>query len=240
MKILVANPNSSENVTNSIMKSLSNVPLHEGTEIIPLTNPKGTHSIDSTFSDYQSSWSYQRAVLEAVKKHDADAVVVGGFGNLGVYGLKEALDIPVLGMSETSMALGSTLGHKFSVLTTLKSFVPAMEDLIKIYEMGPKCASVRAIDMNVQDSVNNREKTLNLLEKEIRKMILEDGCEVIILGSGGLSGYNNTLQERISIPVLDPGQVTLKTAEMMVEMNITHSKLRKFAFPPQNIEDYFV
>lgn len=240
MKILVANPNSSENVTNSIMKSLSNVPLHEGTEIIPLTNPKGTHSIDSTFSDYQSSWSYQRAVLETVKEQDIDAVVVGGFGNLGVYGLKEALDIPVLGMSETSMALGSTLGHKFSVLTTLKSFVPAMEDLIKIYEMGPKCASVRAIDMNVQDSVNNREKTLNLLEKEIRKMILEDGCEVIILGSGGLSGYNNTLQERIGIPVLDPGQVTLKTAEMMVEMNITHSKLRKFAFPPQNIEDYFV
>lgn len=240
MKILVANPNSSENVTNSIMKSLSNVPLHEGTEIISLTNPKGTHSIDSTFSDYQSSWSYQRAVLETVKEQDIDAVVVGGFGNLGVYGLKEALDIPVLGMSETSMALGSTLGHKFSVLTTLNSFVPAMEDLIKVYEMGPKCASVRAIDMNVQDSVNDREKTLRLLEEEIREMILEDSCEVVILGSGGLSGYNETLQERIGIPILDPGQVTLKTAEMMVEMNISHSKLRKFAFPPQNIEDYFV
>lgn len=240
MKILVANPNSSENVTNSIMKSLSKVPLHEDTEIIPLTNPKGTHSIDSTFSDYQSSWSYQRAVLETVKEQDIDAVVVGGFGNLGVYGLKEALDIPVLGMSETSMALGSTLGHKFSVLTTLNSFVPAMEDLIKVYEMGPKCASVRAIDMNVQDSVNDREKTLRLLEEEIRDMLLKDGCEVVILGSGGLSGYNETLQERIGIPILDPGQVTLKMAEMMVEMNISHSKRRKFAFPPQNIEEYFV
>lgn len=222
------------------MDSVGKIPLHEGTELIPLTNPKGTHSIDSTFSDYQSSWSYQRAVIEKVKEESIDAVVVGGFGNLGVFGLKEALDIPVLGMSETSMALASTLGHKFSVLTTLNSFVPAQEDLIKIYGMEGKCASVRAIDVNVQDSVKNREKTLEFLETEIRAMIKEDGCEVIILGSGGLSGYNDQLQERVGIPVLDPGQVTTKTAEMLVEMNISHSKLRKFAFPPQNMDDYFV
>lgn len=239
MKILIANPNSSENVTNSIRSSVSNVPLHEGTELVYLTNPKGTHSIDSTFSDYQSSWSYQRAVIETVEKENIDAVVVGGFGNLGVFGLKEALDIPVLGMSESSMSLAATLGHKFSVLTTLDSFVPAMEDLIKIYGMEAKCASARAIDVNVQDSVNNREKTLTSLEREIKKMIREDGCEVIILGSGGLSGYNIQLEERVGIPVLDPGQITTKMAEMMVEMGVSHSKLRKFAFPPQNLNDYF-
>lgn len=240
MKILIANPNSSENVTDSIMNSVRKVPLHEETELIPLTNPAGTHSIDCTFSDYQSSWSYQRAVIEKVKHDSIDAVVVAGFGNLGIFGLKEALDIPVLGMSETSMALAATLGHKFSVLTTLKSFVPAQEDLIKVYGMEGKCASVRAIDVNVQDSVNDRERTLEFLEREIKAMIEEDGCEVIILGSGGLSGYNEQLQERVGIPVLDPGQVTTKTAEMLVEMNISHSKLRKFAFPPQEMDEYFV
>lgn len=240
MKILIVNPNSSENVTQAIMDSIEKVPLSEAVELIRITNPKGTHSIDSTFSDYQSSWSYQRAVIEKVKEDSIDAVVIGGFGNLGVFGLKEALDIPVLGMSETSMAIASTLGHKFSILTTLESFVPAQEDLVKIYGMENKCASVRAIDMNVQDSVNNRAETLDLLQAKIEMMIKEDGCEVIILGSGGLSGYNDILQERIGIPVLDPGQLSTKLAEMFVEMNLSHSKLRKFAFPPQNLNNYFV
>lgn len=240
MKILIVNPNSSENVTEAIMKSVGKVHLSKDTELIKLTNPKGTHSIDSTFSDYQSSWSYQRAVIDKVKEEAIDAVVIGGFGNLGVYGLKEALDIPVLGMSESSMAIASTLGHKFSILTTLDSFVPAQEDLVKIYGMESKCASVRSINMNVQDSVNNREKTLDSLQKKIETMIIEDRCEVVILGSGGLSGYNEFLQEIIGIPILDPGQLTTKLAEMFVEMNMSHSKLRKFSFPPQNLTDYFV
>lgn len=234
------NPNSSDKVTESIMNSVKKINLHESTILVQLTNPKGTHSIDSTFSDYQSSWSYQRAVIERVNEGDIDAVVVGGFGNLGVYGLKEALSIPVLGMSESSMAIAATLGHKFSVLTTLNSFVPAQEDLVKVYGMESKCASVRAIDVNVQDSVNNREATLKALEKEINTMIKEDGCEVIILGSGGLSGYNTQLEERIGIPIIDPGQLTTKLAEMMVDMKISHSKLRKFANPPQILNDYFV
>lgn len=239
MKIIVANPNSSEAVTTVIMKSANESNINENTELIPITNPKGTKSIDCTFSDYQSSWSLQREILNKVDEIKPDAVVIAGFGNLGIYALKEALAIPTLSMSETSMAVASTLGHKFTILTTLKQFIPAQEDIVKMFGMESKCASVRAIDVSVQDCVTNRVKTLELLEKEIYRIIEEDGAEVIILGSGGLSGYNEELQKIVNIPVLDPVKVTIKFAEMMVELGISHSKKRKFAYPPQQIDNYF-
>ncbi len=239
MKILIANPNSSETVSSSILRSIEKVPFQNDTELVLLTNPKGTKAIDCTFSDYQSSWSLHRAIIERVKQGDIDAVVIAGFGNLGIYGLKEALDIPTLNMSETTMSVAAVLGHKFSILTTLKQFVPAQEDIVQMYGMSQKCASVRAIDVSVTDAVKNREETLERLVNEVNNIVAEDGAEVIILGSGGLSGYNEEVQKRTGVPVLDPGQVTAKFAEYLVSMNLSHSKIRKYAFPPQPIESYY-
>ncbi len=238
MKIIIANPNSSTQCTDAIMASAAGSNTAPDTELIALTNPKGTPAIDCTFSDYQSAWSLHRAVLDAVEEHRPDAVVIAGFGNLGVFGLKEALSIPTLGMSETAMAVASTLGHRFTVLTTLLQYVPAMEDLVTLYGMQTKCASVRAIDLCVTDCVGQREQTLDLLEQEAMNILEQDGAEVIILGSGGLSGYSEDLEKRIGMTVLDPVRVTVKFAEMLVEAGISHSKKRKFAAPPQPLDQY--
>lgn len=239
MKILLANPNSSTSVTEAIVATARKANLDSKTELVPLTNPKGTHAIDSTFSDYQSAWSLHRAILAELEKGGYHAVVVAGFGNLGINGLKEVTNIPTLSMSETAMAVACTLGHKFSVLTTLDQFVPAMEDIVKLYGMESKCASVRAIDVSVKDAVEQREKTLSLLCRETLKLVSQDGAEVVILGSGGLSGYNVDVEKETNVTVLDPVQVTVKFAEMMVELGITHSKIRKFAKPPQPLSNYY-
>ena len=70
MKILVANPNSSEIVTGIIMESAKRKITNPNTQLIPLTNPKGTKNIDCGFADYQSVWSFIRAILEPAKKRN--------------------------------------------------------------------------------------------------------------------------------------------------------------------------
>ncbi len=239
MKILLANPNSSVSVTEAILATARRSNPDPKTELVPLTNPKGTKGIDSTFADYQSAWSLHRAVLQELDKGGYDAVVIAGFGNLGINGLKEATCIPTLSISETSMAVASTLGHKFSILTTLNQFIPAQEDIVKLFGMENKCASVCAIDVSVKDCVEQREKTLRLLCNETRRIVAQDKAEVIILGSGGLSGYNLDVQDETHVTTLDPVQVTVKFAEMMVELGISHSKIKKFALPPQPLTNYF-
>jgi len=67
MKILVLNPNSSEVVSEVIMKS-ARKKAKATTELVCLTNPKGTKNIDCACGDYMSSHSHIKACLEKVKQ----------------------------------------------------------------------------------------------------------------------------------------------------------------------------
>ena len=237
MKIMVVNPNSSETVTAAIMESARRG-AGAGTELVPVTTKGGTRNIDSAFGDYLSGAFMLRTALEAVALHTPDAVVLAGFGRVGIDALKEALAIPVVSISEASMAVACLLGHRFTTLTMLRQFIPYQEDLVRYYGFEAKCASVRAINVNVEECVTNRDKTLGELKDQIAKVVAEDRAEVVILACAGLCGYDAELSRLAGIPVLDPAAVGVKVAESLVGLGLCHSKVRKFAHPPQALDQY--
>lgn len=237
MKLLVVNPNSSETVTAAILESARRGAV-PGTELIAVTTKGGTRNIDSAFGDYLSGAYMIRTCLEAVKLHRPDAVVLAGFGRVGIDALKEALAIPVVSISEASMAIAALLGHRFTTLTMLDQFIPYQQDLVRLYGFEAKCASVRSINVNVEQCVTNREETLRQLKAEIQKVVAEDRAEVVILACAGLCGYDEELSRLAGVPVLDPVAVGVKVAESLVALGVKHSKIRKFAHPPQDLEAY--
>lgn len=237
MKLMVINPNSSETVTGAIMDSARRAAA-PGTELIGVTTKGGTRNVDSAFGDYLSGSFMIRTCLDAVSVHTPDAVVLAGFGRVGIDALKEALAIPVVSISEASMAIACLLGHRFTTLTMLRQFIPYQQDLVRLYGFEAKCASVRAINVNVEECVTEREKTLRELKEQIRTIVAEDGAEVVILACAGLCGYDVELSRLSGVPVLDPVAVGVKVAESLVGLGLSHSKLRKFAVPPQPIDDY--
>lgn len=237
MKLLVINPNSSETVTGAIMESARRGAT-PGTELIGVTTKGGTRNIDSAFADYLSGAYMIRTCLEAVELHRPDAVVLAGFGRVGIDALKEALAIPVVSISEASMAVACLLGHRFTTLTMLQQFVPYQQDLVRLYGFEAKCASVRAINVNVEECVTNREKTLRELREQILKVVAEDRAEVVILACAGLCGYDAELTRLAGVPVLDPVAVGVRVAESLVGLGLSQSKVRKFNRPPQPLENY--
>jgi len=237
MRILVINPNSSPVVTGAIMDSARRAAAPE-TELVPITTKGGTRNVDSAFGDYLSGSYMIRTCLEAVELHRPDAVVLAGFGRVGVDALKEALAIPVVSIAEASMAIAAMLGHRFTTLTMLQQFVPYQEDLVRLYGFEAKCASVRAINVNVEACVTDREQTLAELTEAVRRIVAEDRAEVVILACAGLCGYDAELSRRAGVPVLDPVAVATKVAESLVALGLRHSKVRKFASPPQPLDSY--
>lgn len=237
MRLLIINPNSSETVTAAIMESARRGAA-PGTQVVGVTTKGGTRNIDSAFGDYLSGAYMIRACLEAVGVHRPDAVVLAGFGRVGIDALKEALEIPVVSIAEASMAVACLLGHRFSTLTMLDQFVPYQQDLVRLYGFEAKCASVRAINVNVEECVTNRAETLRQLKAEIQKVVAEDHSEVVILACAGLCGYDEELSRIAGVPVLDPVAVGVKVAEGLVQLGLKHSKVRKFAHPPQDLEAY--
>jgi allantoin racemase len=237
MKILVINPNSSETVTGAIMESARRA-ASAGTDLVAVTTKGGTRNVDSAFADYLSGAYMIRTCLDAVAVHRPDAVVLAGFGRVGLDALKEALAIPVVSIAEASMAMACLLGHRFTTLTMLQQFVPYQQDLVRVFGFEAKCASVRSININVEECVVDRERTLRELTAQIRGIVTDDHAEVVILACAGLCGYDTELSRLAGIPVLDPVTVGVKVAESLVGLGLCHSKIRKFAAPPQTIDGY--
>ena len=57
-----------------------------------------------------------------------------------------------------------------------------------------------------------------------RYMIEQEGIEALILGCGSLLGVKEQIQATFGIPVVEPGLVALKHAEMLINLELSPSK----------------
>ena len=112
------------------------------------------------------------------------------------------------------------------------------QDLVRLYGFEAKCASVRAINVNVERAAVGGERTLKELSAQVKRIVAEDHGEVIILACAGLCGYEGELSRISGVPVIDPVVAGVKMAESFVAMGVSQSKARKFHRPPQALEDY--
>jgi allantoin racemase len=228
MHILVVNPNTSAWMTEDMAKAASAY-ANPGTRVTGVTPPWGTPGIYGNFEGFLSA----AAVMEAVKTFPDpfDAVVMAGFGEPGREGVRELLDVPVMDITECSALLACTLGARFGVVTTTKHFVPIIQDIYAVMGLERRCVSVRATGLGVLDLEKDPNVTRRRLAEEAMKAIEEDGAEVIVLGCGGMGGFDKELQERIKVPVIDGIVAAVKMAEACHAYGISTSKVNSYASP---------
>lgn len=192
---------------------------------------KGPASIESMWEEYLSVPGLLESVVE-LEREGFDAVVPGCFGDPGIDGARELVDIPVLGPGATSMVVAANLGHRFSVVTVLENVVRPLENLALLTGVAPKLASVRQIGIPVLELNSNPDATFARLTDVSREVIEHDRADVLILGCGTLSFRAAELQDTLGVPVLNPLQVTLRMAELLVACGLSHSK-RSHPLPPK-------
>jgi allantoin racemase len=172
------------------------------------------------------------AILEEVvraEKDGVDAVIVDCALDPSLPALREAVDIPVVGAGQAAFALAITLGDSFSILSPLKSLVSAYHRRIREYGLNFALASVRCLDFEIMDLLSDRAS--KAFVREGKAAIQEDGAEVIVLGCTGMSPAIPKLQVQFDVPVIDPAATAILTAQMIVNLGITHSKI---CYPSKN------
>ncbi|GAP56927.1 hydantoin racemase, partial [Arthrobacter sp. Hiyo6] len=99
MRILVANVNTTQSMTDSIAAQARLVAA-AGTEIVGLTPRFGADSCEGNFESYLAAI----AVMDRVMSYPEpfDAVVQAGYGEHGREGLQELLDVPVVDITEAA------------------------------------------------------------------------------------------------------------------------------------------
>ena len=88
-------------------------------------------------------------------------------------------------------------------------------------------ASVRSIDVapDNQALLSGKEEALfPLLEAAARAAVVEDGAQVIVLGSTTMHQSHAYLSNALDVPVINPGPLSYKMAEMMLSSGSSHSR----------------
>ena len=156
-----------------------------------------------------------------------DAIVVGGGDDPGLYSLRQLMDMPVVGLTETSCAFASILGEKFSMITTSEESVPETRVLFRKYGVLDKCASIRYLNFSVLDMQRGVISRQDVVKRFIEQVELarQDGAASVIMGCGTMAFLllDEAANEVASIPVINPAKVAIRAAEALLSMGLRHS-----------------
>ena len=229
MKILIINPNTSETMTNKIRAVAQAVKREDCT--VTVTCPQhGPVTIETSYDE-----AYAIApTIDLVKQAQAeayDAIILACFCEVGVEAAKEISSIPVFGLEEPTLAMALLLGEKFGIMTEKRPRVAMKKRHIRRYGLLERMASVRPLELSVAELDADPERTKAKGMALARRMVEEDGAEVIIMGCAAMAGYSDELERALQVPVLDPLKVTLKVAEAVIDMGTTHSRVGLYAPP---------
>lgn len=228
MRILVANVNTTESMTDGIAEAARAV-ASPGTEIVGITPAFGAESCEGNFESYLAAI----AVMDAIRRYEGeyDAVIQAGYGEHGREGLQELLTVPVVDITEAAASTAMYLGRSYSVVTTLDRTVPLIEDRLLLAGMMERCASVRSSGLGVLELEEDPERAVEAIVAEAERAVHDDRAEVIVLGCGGMAELKNRVVERCGVPVVDGVQAAVAVAEGLVQLGLTTSKSRTYAPP---------
>jgi allantoin racemase len=181
---------------------------------------------DSYYDTMLMDMSVFEAGLKA-EEEGFDAVCIDTVSDSGMYALRSKLNIPVVGPGQASFHVACCLGHRFSIITMWDEWFPLYTKTLKEYGLESRCASLRSIKTrpDLAELLEGKEEVVFAkLEAECLKAINEDGAHVIVLGSTTMHQSHAYLQEKLPVPVINPGQVSYKLCEMLLQLNLKHSK----------------
>lgn len=228
MRILVINPNSSADMTAAIAAELMSVKRADCQ--LDVVNPVGGPiSIESAYDESRAVPEMLKLVQRAPVQ-GYDAVVIACFSDPGLDAARELVDIPVVGIQESSMYLAASLGSYFGVLTTLERRVPVRRKYAESLGLGGKMIATPVLNIPVADTVGSLDRMKATALAKGREAMAE-GAEVLILGCAGLGDWSRQLQEELGIPIINPNAAGLKLAETLVDLRLSHSKFRSFQQP---------
>ena len=230
MKIMIINPNSSQDMTDADAVAGRSV-AREGTEVVAVTPDYAPASIESFYDEYLCV----PGILNEIRKGDQkgfDAYIIACYGDPGLHAAREMTDKPVIGIAEASLYLACQLAARVAIVTIIPRFRVPVEDMVAGYGLSHR-VSVRTSPVYVLDVERDYEGSLEKLRQECYRARDEDDAEAICLGCAGFAEFADGLEAELGIPVLDGVVCATKMAESIVEIGRKTSKYKTYRYPEQ-------
>jgi len=223
MLIRIINPTITEKWESEKQKNYQ-LAANPGVKISVVSLENGTVSIESYRDLALTIPGICDKVLEA-KLEGVDGVIIDNMLDVGVPVARELMHIPVIGPGEASMRLAATLGHRFSILTTIESLIPMVEKQVDKCALSSKLASVRALGIPVLALRDDPQVTLKTIIDVSEKAVERDGAHVIIPGCTSLGGMAPKIQAGLKergyqIIVIDPLSAVMQIMDILAHFPV--------------------
>ncbi|MBA7501212.1 hypothetical protein ES704_03974 [subsurface metagenome] len=165
------------------------------------------------------------------EKEGFDAVILSCFYDPMLRELRQAVNIPVVSMLESSLALALMMGAKVGVVTVSPEAACDHEELIHKYGLRERAVRIRPIPETAEEqpmALMDAHRDIEAFKKVARELIA-DGADVLIpacglmspalrLAPGAEKEYPNGLTEVDGVPVMDSIGVAIKMVEALVSL----------------------
>ena len=229
MKLLLINPNISDSVSE-LIRAEAQRSAAPGTEIEVLTAPFGVAYIETRFESLIGAYAAAQLAAEHHAKYDA--VVVAAFGDPGLAGLREALPVPVTGLTEAALASAHLLGHRISIIAISQRIQAWYREVVDSYGFGSRLASIRALNRPLSSIGGVQEEHAQALKALAEQAVDEDGAEVIILAGAPLAGLARMLKGQLPVPVVDGVSSAVRHAQTLAALQPGRASRGSFSAPP--------
>lgn len=206
-----------------------------------------THAI----TEYRIGRNLVKNAVEAQRQGFA-AMVITHFQDAALAEVKSVVDIPVVGLGETTLLHALSLGRKLGLVTINPAFIPWHEDQVIRYGIQSRVVGVRAVQATVADFIDSfasedaKQKLAPKWERECR-ILLDAGADVIV-PAGGLPMMLFGSEKGANIdgaPIINGVTLVAKMAELAVRMReqsgmFAVSRRSSFARPPEKALKEFI
>jgi allantoin racemase len=216
-RILVLNPNTSQSVTERLA-AVARAYAAPTTEIIAISATRGVPYI-ATRAEAAIGGA---VVLEMLAERIGtfDAAIVAAFGDPGLGGARELMDVPVIGLAEASMLSACMLGRRFSIVSFARALGPWFHECVEAHGLLGRLASIRLLDGEFASIADVGTEKADLLVALAKCAIEEDGADVIVLAGAPLAGLAAKVKSRIAVPVIEGVAAAVKQAELLVALDV--------------------
>lgn len=201
-RLLVINPNTSASVSGLLQQHLQR----------QLDGALAVHTVTARFGApyIASEATYavaQHAVLDAWASAHAhgerpDAILIGCFGDPGLFALRDGAGVPVGGLAEAAFAAAARHG-RFAIVTGGERWRPMLERLASSLGFSASLAGIHTVAPSgaqlAQDPVGAR----RLLAEACREAAARFQAQAVILGGAGLAGMAADFSDSVPVPLID-------------------------------------
>ena len=203
--LLLINPNTSSFVSELLHRHVQ-AELGTAAQLRTLTARFGAPYIASEASHAVA----QHAVLDAwavarSKGPKPDAVLIGCFGDPGLFALREGAGVPVSGLAEAAFSAAAVHG-RFAVVTGGERWRPMLSRLADALGYAGSLAGIHTVASTGAELAADPQGARRLLVQACREAAERFGAQAVVLGGAGLAGMAVDIAAQVQVPLIDSVQ----------------------------------